>query len=467
MTARELFPPKIASMRLLLLFVLALATTSTLPGAAAPSGKQAPPRHTCPQGERSALSELGCELARQLELTDRTLVAAAPLRSDVTLERADEFGERLVRVMGGALGSGLHIHPAPVTLPAARRLAAQSGRLLYLTPELRQGRILLTADVYIQPRAFWDRVKTPVSGPIQHAFAERPADGEIRSFLPRAPIVVSRRDSAVLPDRPALALACGELLPGQGDQIALVGRRRITMGRLRSGKLESSAEREWQDLSPVAPAPLRAPLASARLRGGWLDVGSSDRQQALRLGADLEPLARAPQGLPWPEGGCAPLTPVAASTALVTCLGDASEPSLVELTKSRTSGADTVDAFAAIQLVRANGSSTRVSAFRPAGARSAWLVDDEGRATEVPAVGAQLALGDLDGDGRVELISSRPVLDPKLDTLRVETWHPDGSLTTRYELPMPEVHALAVCPWRGEGLAPLVAAAANRVWVLQ
>lgn len=455
-------------MRPIFLLALALASTPTTPGVAAPpDGGQAPPGHSCPQGERSALSELGCELSHQLEVADRTLVASAPLRSDVTLERAEELTERLVRVMGGALGSGLHLHPAPVSLAEARRLSARHGRLLYLTPELQQGHLRLTADVYLQARAFWDRVKAPVSGPVQHAFAERLADGEIRSFLPRAPVVVSRRDSAVLPDRPVLALACGELAPGRGDQVAFVGRRRVTLARLRSGKLERAAERDWQALSPVAPAPLRAPLGSARLRNGWLDVGSSDRHQALRLGPDLRPAARAPQGLPWPEGGCAPLGPVAARTELVGCLGDSPEPSLVQLTKGRTSGADAVDAFAATQLVRANGSSTRVMVFRPAGARSAWLVDDEGRSAEVPRVGAQLALGDLDGDGRVEVISSRPVLEPELDTLRVDTWQADGSLKQRYELPLPDVHALAVCPWRGDGLAPIVAAAADRVWVFR
>src|SRR5690606_25110831 len=117
--------------------------------------------------------------------------------------------ERLVRVMGGSLGPGLKLHVTPVNLGEARLLAARTGRLLYLSPELRGGRLHLAADVYVQARAFWDRVKAPASGPLQHAYAERAADGEIRSFLPRPPLLVSQRDSAMLPERPVLALACG------------------------------------------------------------------------------------------------------------------------------------------------------------------------------------------------------------------------------------------------------------------
>lgn len=447
--------------------VLAFATSWAAPGGAAPErGAQRPPDgHQCPHGERSALSELGCELERQLELTGTTLVATAPVRADVPIERPAELAERLVRVMGGALGSGMQLHLDPVSLAEARRLAARTGTLLYLSPELRHGRLYLAADVYVEARAFWDRVKNPSVAPVRHAHAERRADAEIRSFLPRPPVVVSERASAPLPDRPVLSLACGRLGEMLGDRIVLVGRRRISMGRLQSGALVRDSERDWQDLSPIAAAPLRAPIVTSRLDGGVLDVGSTDREHAVRLDGELELVANQDRVLPWPHAGCAPVTEIAAGSESVPCFGD--EPNLQLPPLAGEALRDGIDAFTSTLLVRQDGSTGRVFLVRPAGASNAWLIDDAGRRVEVPDVGAQLALGDLDGDGALEVITARATLDPDADSLRVDSWQADGRLVRRYEVPLPDVQAIGVCPWPGSGLAPLVVAAKDRVWVLR
>lgn len=442
------------------------AVLSTSVGATAPvKGGQVPPSgHPCPHGEANALSELGCELRRQLELPEGTLLATAPLTTDVPIERSTELVERMLRVLGGTLGATLKLHTTPVPLGEARRLASRSGRLLYLTPELREGRLRLTADVYEQARAFWDRVKAPESGPVQHAYAERLADAELRSFLPRPPLLVSRKDSAPLPERPLLSMACGSSDPNQGELLYFVGRRRISAGRLRGGKLEKAAEVEWQELSPIAPAPLRAPLAQARVGARGFDVGSSDRAEAFRLGPRLEVLARNARALPWPDGGCAPLGPVGAEPRAVPCFGEPAE-------ELPFVGPDPVptsfDAFTAARLVRPDGSATRVVAYRPTAEADARLIDASGRRVTVPDVGAQLALADLDGDGQIELISSRPVQEPEQDTIRVDTWTTSGELIERYQIPLPDVQAIAVCSWPGTGLTPIAVASKERVWVLR
>ncbi len=415
--------------------------------------------HTCPRGERNALSEIGCELGRELGLEEGALLATAPVQSDVALERSAALGERIVRVVGGALAAGVQVHPSPVTLAEARGLAQRRGRLVYLTPELVQGKLRVTADVYVSAHAFWDRVKAPSNAPVKHAFAERPADGELRSFLPHPPLVVSARDSAPLPDRSVLAVACDDADGDGGPELALIGRRRITLGRITKGQLEPRVERVWSDLSGVAASPLRAPLAAVRVGSGFVDVGLSDRAELVRLAPSLVLEAKAERALPWPAAGCSSLSATGASASPEACF--AREAPWVAADVAQ------VDAFAAALAVNENGETRRVVAVRPIGQRKALLLDDSGRRAEVEDVGAQLALGDLDGDGQIEIISSRPTFDAAKDTLRVDTWLADGKVAKRAELPLSDVRALAVCPWPGQGLAPVVAAASDRIWVLR
>ncbi len=413
----------------------------------------------CPRGERNALSEIGCELGRDLGLEEGALLAAAPVQSDVKLDKTAALGERIVRVVGGALAAGVQVHPAPVTLAEARGLAQRRGRLVYLTPELVSGKLRITADVYVGAHAFWDRVKAPSNAPVKHAFAERPADGEVRSFLPPPPLLVSARDSAPLLDRSVLAVACDDADGDGGPELLLVGRRRIVLGRITQGQLAPRVERAWSDLSAVAASPLRAPLSAARIQDGFVDVGSSDRAELVRLDPALALKAKSERALPWPTAGCSSLDAAGANGTPTSCFNRA--------TPWPAALAGNVDAFAAAVAVSDSGETRRVVAVRPVGKRSAELTDDRGRRAEVADVGAQLALGDLDGDGQMEIISSRPTFDPAKDTLRVDTWLADGQVTKRVELPLSEVRAVAVCPWPGQGLAPIVAAAADRVWVLR
>jgi hypothetical protein len=83
-------------------------------------------------------------------------------------------------------------------------------------------------------------------------------------------------------------------------------------------------------------------------------------------------------------------------------------------------------------------------------------------------VGAGLAVGDLDGDGQPEVLSSAPTLNPASDALRVRTWLDDGSVVDRYTLPVPGgIRALAICPAESAGLRPVVVATTTELWVVR
>ena len=86
---------------------------------------------------------------------------------------------------------------------------------------------------------------------------------------------------------------------------------------------------------------------------------------------------------------------------------------------------------------------------------------------ETRRVGAQLAVGDADSDGNPELLFSSDTLDAAKDRLTLATL--DGKkLSSRFELPAPSISALAICSRReGPGMAPLVLATADELWLIR
>jgi hypothetical protein len=133
----------------------------------------------------------------------------------------------------------------------------------------------------------------------------------------------------------------------------------------------------------------------------------------------------------------------------------------------RRSPSKTVDALAGATITGTDGAVRLVRAQRFALDDSVLVFDDTGRSARLAAAGAQIAVGDLDGDGTPELVASRDTLDPSSDAVEVYSWASD-SLTRRMQLPIPAgVRAVAVCPWLGDGMSPLVVATASELVVVR
>ncbi len=427
--------------------------------APAPTPAEAP--RACTTGRASALSELGCELKEALgKLPADALVVAAPLAADAKLADAAQLAARLLSVTAGALG--LKSSSEAATLARARTLAARSGTLVHLVPEIQRGEVRLTADVYPVPKSFWDRVRDPEPNPRAHAFASRRLDAELRTFFPPVPLVAKRTDKAGTGEQSPVAVACGDLNGDGSLEAVLVGRSRAQLGRVRAGRFVASATVAWTQLSPLSRAPLREPIGSAAIEPGrWVDIGLTDRLDAVRLDASFALKEKLGRRLPWPAGGCSKVLGTSIRPEIEACSKGDEAPKVARMEKPG-------DAMAGATVLGRDGKPRQVRALRVFNESSVLLRDDAGRSARLEAAGAQLAVGDLDGDGQPEILSSSDTLDESGDALVVHTWQDDGKLVERLRVAVPTgVRALAACPADGSGLAAVLVATPGELWVLR
>jgi hypothetical protein len=332
--------------------------------------------------------------------------------------------------------------------------------LVVLSTRVVDAGVEVSADAFVGREALWRRVRKGRSGPLAHAFAARPLDAEVRSYLPPVPLVAREVLKATGADADTVAVACGDVGGDGSPELVLVGRRRISLGRIENGKLRRLAERPVAELGPVAPAPLREPIATVWISSpSTLDVGLTDRATALRLNGRLEKVSALGATLPWPGGGCAPLAALGVTGSVSGCG--------TKLPPAEAPGAGPFDAVAGAVVVGRDGMVRLVRAGRPLGTSAASVSDGRWRASVEP-VGAQLALGDLDGDGRVELVSSLDTRDPSLDAVVVHTVAPNEAVAERFRVAVPTgVRALGVCPARAGSISPVVVATGDGVWVIR
>jgi len=217
----------------------------------------------------------------------------------------------------------------------------------------------------------------------------------------------------------------------------------------------------WTELSAIAPVPLRQPLSSLALsEGEHLDLGSTDRANWVRLSPKLEPQASLAGMLPWPGAGCARRSTVGLLPEPRPCSTDARGALASEV--------HLIDAVAGAAISTPDGSQVRYWAARRLGEDSLNVSSDAGDHTSIKGSGAQAALGDMDQDGTIEIAVSSSTLDRKKDQLRVYSWAPPSPPTPEIELAVPHgIDALAFCPAEDSGLAPLVLATGDQVWVLR
>lgn len=409
---------------------------------------------SCAEQQGTSLGQVACEIARALPATQGPVrVKVAGIHSPLRMERADELAARLARAVAGALGENARTEP----LEAQQRAGGSTSRvpLLVLQAELTRERFSVNAELLPAARKFWDRFRPGEAGAVQRAHATRPLDAELAAHLPPVPLVLTRVDKARI-DEPSVALACGDVDGDGGLEIVSVGRRRIQVGRIAGNRFETLRARNWSELSEVAPRPLKEPLASASVEGAErIRVGLSDRKDALLLDAALAPVTRYEGLFPWPGSGCVGLVPGGLAEVRAPC----------EAKPTRAAGGP-LDAIAGARFTRRDGSAFEaLAARRP----SAELLLEIGKTRlRVDAAGAQIALGDLDSDGSVELLTSLDTLEPSSDALLVRTVTNDGKLREAFRVPVPNgVRALAACPSYGNLLAPVLLATGDELWVLR
>jgi hypothetical protein len=401
---------------------------------AEPALAQGTPEATSCRATQGSLSLIACRLVEQLGAAARgAQVSVLDVKSDRPLPNPDALRERLRGLVAGALGQGVERSKLRVELTVEK-----NGGVLRVSADLRRA------------LGLWQRLRRDEARSEAHAFVEVPLDAELRTLIPPPPLIVGETLRVKLPDRGVVALACGPLGPDGGQELVVVSRSHVRVGRVQGRAFVERARAAWSALSPVAPSPLREPLASAEVTSaGTVRIGLSDRRDGLTLDRDLNVAERYEGLLPVPSGACVTRSGV----------GLAAEPAPCD------------------RRVTESGPAASVSLDALAGARGYWLGRslDTGwlvagaRGLNLPKgrVGAQLALGDADSDGSLELLFSADTLQAEKDRLTLVTLEGNQPIT-RFELPVPGISALTICQ-RQEGprMAALAVAANDELWLLR
>jgi hypothetical protein len=284
---------------------------------------------------------------------------------------------------------------------------------------------------------------------VLHGFVEAPIDAELRALIPPPPLVVSSVLKVKAPERGIVALACGELGPEGGQELALVSRSSVRVGRIVSGRFAERGKLAWSELSPIAPAPLREPIATAEITAaGALRVGITDRRDGIELSGALAVTARYRALLPAPGGGCVAPSSVGLSGQIIQCT--AGRPA------AAAGPGGTLDALGGARTWQLGRDLT-----------SGKLRQNQSEVLALGRVGAQLAVGDADGDGTPELAYSADVLEPARDRLSLVSLT-SGKPSRRFELPASGISAIAICNRpEGPGMAPLVLSSGDELWLVR
>lgn len=389
-----------------------------------------------------------------------TLVVAASPRSDRALTRASDLATRIARAVAAAAGSTLPSPAGALTLGEARARASGANVLVYVSIEVSGGRLRVGADAYSAHQTFWDRVRSASPSLLAHALSERRIDGEVGSFLPAVPVVSNHVEKATAPTD-VVAIACDDVDADGALDIVVVGRHRIEKGRIRAGRFEGVAAASWSALSPVAPSPLREPIASAVVAPGrYVDVGITDRRAAARLDPKLRELGTLDQLVPVVGVGCMGRAGLG--------LGAPKPCKVGERPVIPVDPGVELDAVSGANVIDAEGRLRTVVALRERSTRALVVKDDGGRVVRLLGVGGQVAVGDLDFDGSPEIVFGSDTPNPKSDVLTVDSWTKGGGLRERLRLPVPDgVKALAVCPAEDARAAPIVVATGGSFWVVR
>ncbi len=410
--------------------------------------------------ESTALGKTACTVAGALAGANEALVVAVAEPNAERVGLSPPSLQRLAQLVAARLGPAARASSMPLSVRDAEQAANQGRGLVYLSAALHRDRLDVSADVYLGAGHFWQRMRAPGWRLSAHGFATSPLDAELRGLFPPIPLVVTRVDKVTLEERDVVALACGDVRGDGSREIATVGRRKIQVGRLERGRFAARASLNWNDFSAIAKSPLREPIAVATVAApGMLWVGLSDRADGLELSGALGVEHVWHGVMPWPGGGCTRRDGLGYEGLARACPGAHPEPAV--------DFASPVDAFASRRLTQGDRART-LRVARAVGSDVARALDSLQPEVNVPNVGAQLAVGDLDEDGLPEIVSSSPSLDPRADQLVVRTLTNNGQLRERWRLAVPSgIEAVAICPSDGRASAPLALVTGDGLWLIQ
>lgn len=457
-------------------WALGLATACT---AVAPTGWAQPapapaPSTTCPRclPPASAIETVARGVVAGLgKVPGGLVVGSAPLvgpseGSDVATD-GEGLRAQILRLVVGKLGTEARAAEA-ADAGALLAAAGDAPGYVWLMPTVSGGRLIVGADAYAVPSTVWARARQAAPRPLRHAQAQAPIDAEVRAHLAAVAFGAKAEVTTFADADPEIqALACGDLDgDGDNDVVTVTRARVLRLGLDRAaGKVVREQEAKWEDLAPIAPVPLRQPLAFATIvegptashARGHVDLTLTDRLGSLRLGPDFEILATM-KGKAVPHAdrtACTWVLALLLGEKVQTCHDGDGAPLVPELGRRS-------DAMASTFLVGRDGKGEAVVALRDAGTLVLRSADAERRLLRV---GAQLAVADLDQDGAVEIATTVDTLGAKFDALDVRTVGADGKLTKRYRLRVPTgVEALAACPPDGRGAGAILVATDATIW---
>ena len=425
-------------------------------------GPRAPAANSVCDHEPTALARAACSIGSAFTgLANSGLVVVAPAPSGAHVALPARATEQLAERVAAQLGITAQAEPQPLALAEAQRAASSARGLVYLSVSLYRDRIEVGADVFTGAGHFWQRVRSPGLRLKQHAVTTSPLDPELRALFPPIPLLVTRIEKASVTEHDIIALACGDIRADGSSELALVGRRKVAVGRLDQGRFAARASLNWAELSNIAASPQREPIATCSLpEPGRLWVGLSDRADALELSGGLQLEHKWHGVMPWPGGGCTRRIGLGYAGLAQACPG--SSPLLA------TDFATPLDAFTSRSLVNRDGQIHTLRVARAVGSDSARALDSLHAEVTVPNVGAQLVIGDLDDDGSPEIVSSSPSLDRSKDQLIVRTLVDNGQLRERLRVAVPSgIDALAICPGDGQAMAPIAVVTGDGIWVIR
>ena len=439
---------------------LTLVSALTLPTQAEPvraaSARVEPARAEPVRGESgSALTRLAQRIATVAPTTP-AFAAVTPL-AGVTLGESDrtELDAKLARVLGSAVIGTRGRGTAAMSESAARERSRELGLSLVLVrPTLAGGQLSVDVDIIEWELSFWARTRKPQGTVVTHASFSEPADTEIRRYLPRPPGLLRSESRFTVPERDAIGLACGDVRAPGMTELLIVGRRNLLLGSLERtpssehGMFVVRRSVPWDELSPLSPHPLKAPLAAARLSPGLAIVGSSDRAALVALDPELAAPRFAERALPITSDRCHALTGRGIEAEARAC----SPPTSVRPeTANPAPEAASLDGVAFLAHADERGIMRTYELVSGPGGQLTVTIEsplEQRRTIQLPRGGAQVALADLDGDTVVEAITTA-ASESDQDTLQIHALTNDGAVLVASRS-ISAVRALAVCPFTGK-----------------